>query len=205
MKKFFLSFFVIASSLIYVLHQRPTVEVTDTLIYKDVATEKFQADLPEFNKEADEEEKSPAVSKTKKVEIVNKPLVEIGVVKRKQTNKPTSSPIITPDKAVQKNVANKEPVSKYKDGKYTGVEINAYYGWVQVAIDIQDGKLTSVDFLKHPDNRSTSEYINGRAMPLLKKEAISAQGVNVSGVSGATYTSRAFKKTLADALTQAEN
>lgn len=93
----------------------------------------------------------------------------------------------------------------YADGAYTGTPEDAYYGTVQVRAALRSGKIISVQFLQHPSDRSTSRYINDQAMPLLIQEAIQAQSANVDGVSGATFTSQAFQKSLASALAQAKN
>lgn len=92
----------------------------------------------------------------------------------------------------------------YANGTYTGSAANAYYGTVQIQAVVQNGKLASVQFLQYPSDRSTSRYINGQAMPILKSEAIQAQSSNVNIVSGATDTSQAFQQSLHSALTQAQ-
>ena len=92
----------------------------------------------------------------------------------------------------------------YKDGSYTGIVADAYYGNVQVSTTFSGGKLTAVKFLQHPDMRSTSIEINMQAMPYLQQEAIQAQSSNVQVISGATYTSQAFIQSLASAFAQAK-
>lgn len=92
----------------------------------------------------------------------------------------------------------------YADGTYTGSAANAYYGTVQVEATVQNGKLTNVQFLQYPSDRSTSRMINGQAMPQLISEAIAAQGSNVNIVSGASDTSQAFQQSLHAALVQAQ-
>ena len=96
-------------------------------------------------------------------------------------------------------------VGKYKTGLYTGSLANAYYGNIQVQANNQSGKIVDVIFLDHPQDRSTSVRINDYAMPILKSEVIQAQDSNVDTVSGATFTSAAFRKSLASALAQAVN
>lgn len=93
----------------------------------------------------------------------------------------------------------------YKDGTYIGNVADAYYGNVQVKIDITGGKIADVIFLQYPNDRQTSVEINNQAMPYLKSEAIQAQNASVDGVSGATETSQAFIESLASALAQAKN
>lgn len=92
---------------------------------------------------------------------------------------------------------------KYKNGSYVGNSADAYYGLIQVKVIISGGKLTDVQFLNHPSDNPTSQYINSQAMPMLKQEAISAQSANVNGVSGATDTSMAFVQSLQSALSKA--
>ena len=92
----------------------------------------------------------------------------------------------------------------FTDGSYVGSAADAYYGLVQVKAVIQSGKITDVQFLQYPNDRNTSRYINSKAMPLLTQEAIQAQSAQVSGVSGATETSLAFRQSLASALAQAK-
>lgn len=94
--------------------------------------------------------------------------------------------------------------SRYRDGQFTGIAADAYYGNIQVKAIIASGKLTDVRFLDHPHDRGTSIMINDQAMPSLKSEALQAQDANVNVISGATDTSIAFRKSLASALQQAE-
>lgn len=93
---------------------------------------------------------------------------------------------------------------QYKNGTYTGSTADAYYGNVQVQVTISGGRITAVNFLQYPSDRSTSVYINSQAMPYLQQEAIAAQSAQVNVVSGATYTSQAFQQSLASALAQAQ-
>jgi uncharacterized protein with FMN-binding domain len=91
----------------------------------------------------------------------------------------------------------------FRDGTYTGAAANAYYGNVQVQVTVAGGKITGVTFLDYPQDRGTSRSINSYAMPQLSQEAIQAQSANVSGVSGASDTSAAFRQSLSSALSQA--
>ena len=108
---------------------------------------------------------------------------------------PTSTPAPTQTKAS----------GQYKDGVYTGSQGDALYGYVQVQATISGGKITDVQFLQYPSDRSTSRMINSQAMPMLKNEAIQAQSANVDIISGATDTSMAFIQSLGSALQSAAN
>jgi uncharacterized protein with FMN-binding domain len=93
----------------------------------------------------------------------------------------------------------------YKDGTYTGPQIDAQWGWVRVQAIIQNGKLTNVRFLEYPNDRRTSVAINRQVMPWLQTEAVQAQNANVDLITGATLTSEAFVQSLQGALNAAKN
>lgn len=127
---------------------------------------------------------------------------------------PTNSPIPVVPSATPPAIVNAVnptatpvPTAKglYKDGTYTGVSSDAYYGNVQVKVTITGGKIVDVVFLDYPQDRRTSQMINQQAMPLLKQEAISAQTAIVNTISGASQTSRGFRASLSSALVQAKN
>jgi len=109
------------------------------------------------------------------------------------TTSTTTAPTVT-------TVAN----ALYKDGQYDGIAADAYYGLVQVKAIIQGGKLTDIQFLSYPSDRSYSVELNTYALPILKAEAIQNQSAKVNAVSGATNSSRAFVQSLSSALTQAQ-
>ncbi len=108
----------------------------------------------------------------------------------------TSGATVTPN-------APKTPGSLYRDGSYTGSVDDAQWGVVQVKAVITNGKITDVQFLQYPNDRSRSIYINSIADPQLSSEAIQAQSANVDIVTGATDSSEAFMQSLSDALSQA--
>jgi uncharacterized protein with FMN-binding domain len=120
---------------------------------------------------------------------------------------PTAAPTLpTPAPATAASpTATPAPVlGQYKDGDYTGTEVDAYYGLVQVQATIKQGKLTDVQFLEYPNDRRTSIRINTIAMPDLQQEAIQAQSAQVDTISGATLTSEAFVQSLQVALNSAK-
>jgi uncharacterized protein with FMN-binding domain len=92
---------------------------------------------------------------------------------------------------------------RYRDGSFLGSPYDAYYGLVQVQANIQGGRLISVDVLQFPNHRSTSRAINRQALPMLESEVVSAQGIRVNMISGATLTSDAYLRSLRGALKQA--
>lgn len=101
------------------------------------------------------------------------------------------------------NLSVQSQNAHYKNGNFTGNPADAFYGTIQVQVVIQSGKITDVQFLQYPSDRSRSVSINTYAMPLLKQEAIQTQSANVNIVSGASDSSQAFVQSLQSALSQA--
>jgi uncharacterized protein with FMN-binding domain len=91
----------------------------------------------------------------------------------------------------------------YHDGSYTGPAYNTYYGPVQVQVNIQNGRVISVDVPQYPADRRASQRINSRALPMLESEVISAQSARVNIISGATLTCEAYLRSLDAALRNA--
>jgi uncharacterized protein with FMN-binding domain len=77
------------------------------------------------------------------------------------------------------------------------------YGPVQVRITVSGGHLTDVQALQLPSDRARSVRISQIAGPLLRKEALQAQSARIDVVSGATYTSRGYTRSLQHALDRA--
>lgn len=123
---------------------------------------------------------------------------------------PTSMPI-TNQPVQTKKIPNNIPIPtsaskpRYKDGKYIGDPADAFYGNIQVQAIISNGRITNIQFLQYPNDRSTSIYINSQADPMLAQEAIQAQSANVNIISGATDSSIAFIQSLQSILNKAKN
>ena len=89
------------------------------------------------------------------------------------------------------------------DGTYTGSRIRTVYGDVQVKVTLSGNKIVDVQSLTLPSDRARSAYISQVAGPMLRTEAISAQSANIDIISGATYTSIGYSRSLDSALKQA--
>jgi len=90
-----------------------------------------------------------------------------------------------------------------KNGTFTGAAAAAgNYEMLTVTITISGGKLTAAS--GNPGQVSgTTAQIVGNALPKLQQEALAAQSAKVATVSGATYTSGAYRTSLQSALDQA--
>jgi uncharacterized protein with FMN-binding domain len=86
------------------------------------------------------------------------------------------------------------------DGTFTGSSVNTEFGSVQVQLTVSGGKITDVTALHLTDADGRSVQISNRAAPVLHDEVLASQSANVSNVSGATYTTRAYLSSVQSAL-----
>ena len=106
---------------------------------------------------------------------------------------------VATEKAVKESQAIGSEVStdSLKDGEYEGTA-TGYGGPLTVRITIKGGKLTDIKVVSHTE---TPEYFS-RASAVIGK-ILNSGNVNVDSVSGATISSNAIKKAVADALRKA--
>ena len=117
-----------------------------------------------------------------------------------QTVDPTPTPTKTTAPAPTKTAAP-APVSKGVTGTFSGPSVFVNYGSVQVQITVKDGRITDAVALQAPSGRN-DRYTN-MALPILKKQTLAAQGDNIQGASGASYTSYGWYISLQGALAKA--
>lgn len=77
------------------------------------------------------------------------------------------------------------------------------YGDVQVRVTLNGTQIVDVQPLMMPNDRSRSARISQEAGPILRQEVLRAQSANINLVSGATYTSDGYIRSLQAALTKA--
>jgi uncharacterized protein with FMN-binding domain len=85
----------------------------------------------------------------------------------------------------------------------TGDAIATPYGPTQVQVTLNAGKIVKVTVLQHTDDGVNSQMIDGHALPLLNNETLAAQSAKIDAVSGASYTSAGYIKSLQSALDKA--
>ena len=88
-------------------------------------------------------------------------------------------------------------------GTVTGNVIMTGYGPTQVQVTLNAGKIVKVTVLQHTDDGVDSQMIDGHALPLLDNETLTAQSAKINAVSGASYTSAGYIKSLQSALDKA--
>jgi uncharacterized protein with FMN-binding domain len=79
----------------------------------------------------------------------------------------------------------------------TGDAIQYRYGTVQVEVVRKGGKISAVNMIQ-----SGATAGRQQAYPSLTKNAVAAQGSNFGNMSGATYTTAAFKQALDSAISK---
>jgi uncharacterized protein with FMN-binding domain len=86
---------------------------------------------------------------------------------------------------------------------FNGDRVDTRYGPVEIQVQFTDGAITEVAVVTYPDNDGKSVRINARALPTLRTEALTVQSAEIDTVSGATYTSDAYARSLQSAIDQA--
>ncbi|MFF7844993.1 FMN-binding protein [Streptomyces ossamyceticus] len=85
----------------------------------------------------------------------------------------------------------------------TGDTVQTRYGPVRVRVTVKDGRLTDVTALAFPADSPRDRQISSYAVPQLTREALTAQSADIDTVSGATYTSEGYRRSLQSALDSA--
>ncbi|AGL20053.1 FMN-binding protein [Actinoplanes sp. N902-109] len=87
------------------------------------------------------------------------------------------------------------------EGVHKGTAVKNPYGTIQVSIKVSGGKITAAD-ATYPTT-ADSARINPPAITALKQETLQAQSADIDAVSGATFTSESYVKSLQAALDKA--
>jgi hypothetical protein len=85
-----------------------------------------------------------------------------------------------------------------------GQAVQDQYGTIQVRIVTVGGRIRAVSFAKLAGDEELSDLINAQAGPLLLQRTLTAQSADIDAVSGATYTSDAYRQSLQSALDKAD-
>ncbi|MEV8594171.1 FMN-binding protein [Streptomyces sp. NPDC052012] len=105
-----------------------------------------------------------------------------------------------PPAAAQSPQGGAQPIG---DGTVTGDAAQTQYGAVQVRLTVSGGKITKAEAVQAPKG-GQSDQITSNAVPKLNQAAVTAQSADIDAVSGATYTSTGYKKSLQSALDKAK-
>lgn len=92
----------------------------------------------------------------------------------------------------------------YTDGTYKGSTESTPFGDIQISIVVSGGSITDVTFLQIPEDDNHSAQLSRQASTRLESQTITAQSADISGMSGATYTSEAYINSLQAAIDAAK-
>jgi uncharacterized protein with FMN-binding domain len=81
-----------------------------------------------------------------------------------------------------------------------GPQLVLAHGIVQVKVSVTNGRITDVTALQLPHDNPHSWDDSTAAAAKLRSEVLAAQSADVNVVSGATYTSRGYARSLQAAL-----
>lgn len=81
----------------------------------------------------------------------------------------------------------------------TGDAATTQYGDVQVRLTVSGGRIVHAEAVQAPKG-GLSDQKTAMAVPRLNQEAVAAQSADIDAVSGATYTSGGYRKSLQSAL-----
>jgi len=113
----------------------------------------------------------------------------------------TKSATPTPTKSATPTPTAAANNGKATSGTFTGDPSTMRYGTVQVKITISGGKIVDAVAVQAPSGRD--QRYTDMAVPVMRQKTIAAQSANISGVSGASYTSYAWWVSLQSALSKA--
>jgi uncharacterized protein with FMN-binding domain len=91
--------------------------------------------------------------------------------------------------------------TKSVSGTFTGDSVDVKYGFVQVKITVENGKITEAQAVQAPSGKN--DRWTRKAVPVLRQQTLAAQSANITGASGASYTSYGWYTSLASALAKA--
>lgn len=117
--------------------------------------------------------------------------------------KPSPSTSAPAKASTPKASASAKPATTGKTFSGSSSIAGGRYGTMKLTVTVQNGKLTKIDYSKTSVNDNRSYQIAVQSLPILVKEALSAQSAHISNVSGASYTTQAFATALQNAMTKA--
>jgi len=112
-----------------------------------------------------------------------------------KSNKSTTNKVATPTGSTSTTT------NSSVTGSFTGDAVDVGYGIVQVKITVAAGKITEATAIQSPTGRS--QRFSDYALPNLRQQTLTIQSAAIQGVSGASYTSYGWYKSLISALTKA--
>jgi uncharacterized protein with FMN-binding domain len=108
--------------------------------------------------------------------------------------------VATPQQPPYFPVGANQPALPSGERAITGNVADTAYGPVQVQLVLKSTRIVKVNILEQPSSTEHDLQIGQLAFPRLIGETIAAQSARIDTVSGATYTSGGYIKSLQSAL-----
>jgi len=144
--------------------------------------------------------KSAAATATKKSSTKSSAATKAAAVNTTQSQTPAAqTPSATPTPTQTK--ASATPVAKSASGTFIGDSVDVRYGFVQVKITVENGKITDAQAVQAPTGRN--DRWTQMAVPILRQQTLQAQSAHINGASGASFTSYGWYTSLVSALAKA--
>ena len=115
------------------------------------------------------------------------------------TSTQTSTP--APVQTQATTPATPTPTVDSVNGTFTGPVVDVSYGNVQVQITVTNGKITDAKALIAPTGKN--DKYTKMSLPTLRQQTLAAQSTSIQGVSGASYTTYGWRKSLQGAMVKA--
>ena len=146
---------------------------------------------------------APASSATTQSATPDASAVAVTPSAKASTNSPAKATGATQTQTPVANTPAPAPVQTTKSvsGTFTGDSVDVKYGFVQVKITVVNGKITEAQAVQAPSGKN--DRWTQMSVPVLRQKTLAAQSANITGVSGASYTSYGWYTSLASALAKA--
>jgi uncharacterized protein with FMN-binding domain len=86
---------------------------------------------------------------------------------------------------------------------YIGDSVYTEFGYVTAQVTVVDGRIVDVVLLEMPADGARSVVLSDRVALEMRERVLAAQSANVDTVSGATWTSEAYRQSVRSALVKA--
>lgn len=107
-----------------------------------------------------------------------------------------------PGKALTGTPPGKVDAAKGPLTTVDGKPIDTRWGPVQVRLGYQSDRIVTVTLLQQPSGNAMDVFIGNRSIPKLIAETLKAQSAHIDTITGATFTSGGYLKSLQSAIDQ---
>ncbi|MER7273459.1 FMN-binding protein [Dactylosporangium sp. NPDC000244] len=113
---------------------------------------------------------------------------------------PAAEPSPSPTEPTKAPLVGIVDLSRMTEGEHLGAVVPNHFGPVQVRITVHDGRMVDVAAVQLPTAAARGIEIGQRAAPRLREQALQRQSADLDTVSGATYTSDGYRRSLQSAI-----